>query len=294
MEEREPDAREVPPSLHSSFVIRHRSCYDPRVNDHATDHAAAIPRANVLGVGVSSINLAQAAAAIEEALRTRSKGYICFAGVHPVMEAQADAELKRIYNRSFLTTPDGMPMVWLNRWQGARHVTRVYGPDLMLEIFQLSEARGWKHFFYGGSDGVAEAMRMEMVKRFPKLQVVGTFEPPFRTLTDAEEKQLAEQVRAAQPDLLWVGLGSPKQDRFMAAMLPKLDVTLMAGVGAAFNFFTGRVPQAPRWMQRSGLEWFYRCLHEPRVRGRYFSTVPRFILAALAQRCGVKKYPLTE
>jgi N-acetylglucosaminyldiphosphoundecaprenol N-acetyl-beta-D-mannosaminyltransferase len=264
------------------------------VNDNATDHAIAIPRANVLGVGVSSIDLAQAVAAIAAAIGARRKGYICFAGVHPVMEAQADAELKRIYNRSFLTTPDGMPMVWLNRWQGARHVTRVYGPDLMLEIFRHSESRGWKHFFYGGSDGVAEAMRAEMVKRFPKLQVVGTFEPPFRALTDTEEQQLAEQVRAAQPDMMWVGLGSPKQDRFMAAMLPKLDVTLMAGVGAAFNFFTGRVPQAPRWMQRSGLEWFYRCLHEPRVRGRYFSTVPRFILAALAQRCGVKKYPLVK
>ena len=263
------------------------------MNDNAA-HAPVIPRANVLGVGVSSINLTQAVAAIEEALRTRQRGYICFAGVHPVMEAQADAELKRIYNRSFLTTPDGMPMVWLNRWQGARHVSRVYGPDLMLEIFQRSEERGWNHFFYGGSDGVAEAMRVEMTRRFPRLQVVGTFEPPFRALTGAEEKQLAEQVRAAQPDILWVGLGSPKQDRFMAAMLPKLDVTLMAGVGAAFNFFTGRVPQAPRWMQRSGLEWFYRCLHEPRVRGRYFSTVPRFIFAALAQRCGVKKHPLVE
>ena len=264
------------------------------MRDNAIDHAAAIPRANVLGVGVSSINLAQAVAALDEALRLRRKGYICFAGVHPVMEAQADAELKRIYNRSFLTTPDGMPMVWLNRWQGVRHVSRVYGPDLMLEIFRLSESRGWKHFFYGGSDGVAEAMRVEMMNRFPKLQVVGTFEPPFRALTAEEETQLSAQVRAAQPDLMWVGLGSPKQDRFMAAMLPKLDVTLMAGVGAAFNFFTGRVPQAPRWMQRSGLEWFYRCLHEPRVRGRYFSTVPRFIVAALAQQWGLKKYPVKE
>jgi N-acetylglucosaminyldiphosphoundecaprenol N-acetyl-beta-D-mannosaminyltransferase len=262
------------------------------VNNNATDRIAAIPRANVLGVGVSSINLTQAVSAIDEALRIRQKGYICFAGVHPVMEAQADAELKRIYNRSFLTTPDGMPMVWLNRWQGARHVSRVYGPDLMLETFRLSEARGWRHFFYGGSEGVAEAMRAEMTKRFPKLQVAGTFEPPFRALTSAEETQLAEQVRSCRPDIMWVGLGSPKQDRFMAAMLPKLDVTLMAGVGAAFNFFTGRVPQAPLWMQRSGLEWFYRCLHEPRVRGRYFSTVPRFIFAVLAQQCGMKKRPL--
>jgi N-acetylglucosaminyldiphosphoundecaprenol N-acetyl-beta-D-mannosaminyltransferase len=264
------------------------------VNDNDTDRTIAIPRANVLGVGVSSINLKQATNAIDEALKARRRGYICFAGVHPVMEAQADPELKRIYNRSFLTTPDGMPMVWLNRWQGARHVSRVYGPDLMLEIFRLSETRGWRHFFYGGSDGVAEAMRLEMTMRFPKLQVAGTFEPPFRALTEKEETQLSEQVRACQPDIMWVGLGSPKQDRFMAEMQPKLDVTLMAGVGAAFNFFTGRVPQAPRWMQRSGLEWFYRCLHEPRVRGRYVSTVPRFLLAALAQQCGVKKHPLVK
>jgi N-acetylglucosaminyldiphosphoundecaprenol N-acetyl-beta-D-mannosaminyltransferase len=263
------------------------------VNENNAEHAA-IPRANVLGVGVSSINLTQAVAAIEEALQARRKGYICFAGVHPVMEAQADEDLKRIYNRSFLTTPDGMPMVWLNRWQGARHVSRVYGPDLMLEIFKLSETKGWRHFFYGGSDGVAEAMRVEMTKRFPKLQVAGTFEPPFRALTAEEEAQFTQQVRACCPDIMWVGLGSPKQDRFMAAMLPKLDVTLMAGVGAAFNFFTGRVPQAPRWMQRSGLEWFYRCLHEPRVRGRYFSTVPRFVRAALMQQCGLKKYRMKD
>ena len=253
-----------------------------------------IPRVNVLGVGVSSINLAQATEAIDDALRRRRKGYICFAGVHPVMEAQADPELKRVYNRSFLTTPDGMPMVWLNRWHGARRVSRVYGPDLMLEVFRLSEPRGYRHFFYGGSEGVAEAMRAEMTRRFPKLQIAGTFEPPFRALTPDEDRQLAEQVRAARPDIMWVGLGSPKQDRFMAEYLPKLEVTLMAGVGAAFNFFTGRVPQAPRWMQRSGLEWFYRCLHEPRVRARYFSTVPRFIVAATVQSVGAKKYELVS
>ena len=253
-----------------------------------------IPRVNVLGVGVSAISLAQAVAAMDGAMRRRRKGYICFAGVHPVMEAQDDLELKRIYNRSFLTTPDGMPMVWLNRWHGASHVARVYGPDLMLEVFQLSEQRGHRHFFYGGSDGVAAALRAEMTRRFPRLQVVGTYEPPFRALTPEEERQLAEQVRACQPDMMWVGLGSPKQDHFMAEYLPKLEVTLMAGVGAAFNFFTGRVPQAPRWMQRSGLEWFYRCLHEPRVRSRYLSTVPRFLISSFAQNVGARKYELVR
>jgi N-acetylglucosaminyldiphosphoundecaprenol N-acetyl-beta-D-mannosaminyltransferase len=259
-----------------------------------TTTAESIPRTNVLGIGVSAINLAQATAAIDVALQNRRKGYICFAGVHPVMEASSDTELKRIYNRSFLTTPDGMPMVWLSRWHGKRHVSRVYGPDLMLEVFRLSLQRGYRHFFYGGSDGVAEAMRAEMQKRFPSLQVVGTFEPPFRELTGAEGRQLAEQVRACRADMMWVGLGSPKQDRFMAEMLPKLDVTLMAGVGAAFNFYTGRVPQAPRWMQRSGLEWVYRCVHEPRVRARYLSTVPRFIIASLGQMAGMRRYDLAQ
>ena len=253
---------------------------------------SAIPRINVLGVGVSAVNLQQATAAMDDALQHRRKGYICFAGVHPVMEAQRDLELKRIYNRSFLTTPDGMPMVWLNRWSGESHVSRVYGPDLMCEVFRLSEQRGYRHFFYGGSDGVAEAMRAAMKARFPKLEIVGTFEPPFRALIPEEEVQLSEQIQECRPDIMWVGLGSPKQDRFMAEYLPKLNVTLMAGVGAAFNFFTGRVPQAPRWMQRSGLEWFYRCIHEPRVRARYFSTVPRFILASVAQSIKAKKYEI--
>ena len=253
---------------------------------------STIPRVNVLGVGVSAINLEQATAAIDDALQHRRKGYICFAGVHPVMEAQADLELKRIYNRSLLTTPDGMPMVWLNRWHGKSHVSRVYGPDLMREVFQLSMKRGYRHFFYGGSDGAAEAMRVTMKERFPGLEIVGTYEPPFRPLNAEEERQLSDLIRECRPDIMWVGLGSPKQDRFMADYLSKFDVTLMAGVGAAFNFFTGRVPQAPRWMQRSGLEWFYRCVHEPRVRARYFSTVPRFVLASLAQNLRAKKYEI--
>src|SRR6185503_11239127 len=214
-----------------------------------------IARVNVLGVGISALNLPMAAQAVDDALREKRKGYICVTGVHGVMEAQQDAELKRIHNRSFLTTPDGMPMVWMGRRQGVAHMGRVYGPDLMLEVFRLSEQRGYKQFLYGGNEGVAEAMRVEMKQRFPELQIVGAFEPPFRALTPEEEKQLADQIRTCRPDIMWVGLGSPKQDRFMAEYLPKLDVTLMAGVGAAFNFFTGRVPQAPHWMQRSGLEW---------------------------------------
>lgn len=247
---------------------------------------------NVLGVGISALNLPLAVQAVDEALRERRKGYICVTGVHGVMESQQDEELKRIHNRSFLTTPDGMPMVWMGRRQGVAHMGRVYGPDLMLEVFRLSEQRGYRQFLYGGNDGVAEAMRAEMARQFPNLPVVGTYEPPFRPLTAVEERHLVEQVAAARPDIMWIGLSTPKQERFMAEYLPKLEVGLMAGVGAAFNFYTGRVPQAPLWMQRSGLEWFYRFVKEPRVRRRYLSIVPRFLLAALAQQSGLRRHKL--
>jgi N-acetylglucosaminyldiphosphoundecaprenol N-acetyl-beta-D-mannosaminyltransferase len=252
----------------------------------------AIPRINVLGIGISAINLPQAVAAIDQALRHRRKGYICVTGVHGVMEAQRVPELKRIHNESLLTTPDGMPMVWMGLLRGARHMSRVYGPDLMRDVLQMSVQRGYKHFFYGGADGVAEELRRTIVQRFPGLQVVGSYQPPFRPLLPSEAQELQDQVAQCRPDMLWVGISTPKQERFMAEFLPKFDVTLMAGVGAAFNFHCGRVRQAPRWIQRSGLEWLYRCLREPRLWKRYGVIVPGFLIRAGLQLSGLKKYEL--
>ena len=250
-------------------------------------------RVNVLGVGISVLNLRTARDAIAAAVRERRKGYICVTGVHGVMEAQDDPTFKKILNESFLCTPDGMPMVWAGRLDGQREMSRVYGPDLMLDVCAGSETSGAKHFFYGGAEGVAERLAQKLKEQFPKLQVAGTFTPPFRALTADEEKKLREQVSAAQPDIFWVGLGTPKQEKFMAEFLPKLDATLMVGVGAAFDFHSGRVRQAPRWMQRGGLEWVYRLGGEPRrLAGRYFRNNPRFVLKFLGQLTGVKKYPL--
>ena len=251
-----------------------------------------IPRVNVLGVGVSALNLPRAVEAIDRALQERRRGYICVTGVHGVMESQRADDLKRIHNESFLTTPDGMPMVWMGRLQGAREMSRVYGPDLMLAVLQRSAARGYKHFFCGGADGVAAELARKIVARVPGLQVVGTYEPPFRPLNESEERALREQVAACRPDMIWVGISTPKQERFMVEYLPKLDVTLMAGVGAAFNFHCGRVSQAPRWVQRSGFEWLYRCVREPRLWKRYGVIVPGFLLRAGAQLSGMKKYEL--
>jgi N-acetylglucosaminyldiphosphoundecaprenol N-acetyl-beta-D-mannosaminyltransferase len=250
-------------------------------------------KVNVLGVGVSVLNLETALAAIADAVRARRKGYICVTGVHGVMEAQNDPAFRKILNSAFLCTPDGMPMVWMGRLSGHSEMRRVYGPDLMLDVCAWSETAGARHFFYGGADGVAEALAKKLKAKFPKLEIAGTFAPPFRPLTPEEEKQFTETVRAARPDILWVGLSTPKQEKFMAEFLPKLDVTLMIGVGAAFDFHSGRVKQAPRWMQRSGLEWFYRLCQEPRrLAKRYFKNNPLFALKILGQLCGLTKYPL--
>ena len=250
-------------------------------------------RVNVLGVGISVLNLPSALAALARAVQMRHKGYICVTGVHGVMEAQGDESFRQILNGAFLCTPDGMPMVWMGRLRGHEAMRRVYGPDLMLEVCARSETSGCRHFFYGGAPGVAEQLRDRLVKKFPRLQVAGCYTPPFRPLNPAEEAQLQETVRAARPDVFWVGLSTPKQERFMAAFLPKLEVTLMVGVGAAFDFHAGRVSQAPRWMQQSGLEWFYRLCQEPRrLAKRYLKNNPRFALKIAGQLAGLKKYPL--
>jgi N-acetylglucosaminyldiphosphoundecaprenol N-acetyl-beta-D-mannosaminyltransferase len=250
-------------------------------------------RVSVLGVGISVLNLKTTLAAIADAVQGRRKGYLCVTGVHGVMEAQEDAAFKTILNNAFLCTPDGMPMVWAGKLAGHREMSRVYGPDLMLDVCAWSEKSGCTHFFYGGADGVADLLAQKLKARFPKLTVVGTFTPPFRPLTAEEVAKLQGQIAAVKPDILWVGLSTPKQEKFMAEFLPKLDVTLMVGVGAAFDFLSGRVRQAPRWMQRSGLEWFYRLCSEPRrLAKRYFRNNPLFLLKGLGQLTGFKKYPL--
>ncbi|HEY3931400.1 MAG TPA: WecB/TagA/CpsF family glycosyltransferase, partial [Verrucomicrobiae bacterium] len=246
----------------------------------------AIERVNVLGVGISVLNLQTALDAIANAVRERRKGYICVTGVHGVMEAQEDATFRKILNEAFLCTPDGMPMVWAGKLNGHREMSRVYGPDLMLDVCAWSETNGCRHFFYGGADGVAELLAKNLKARFPKLQVAGTFAPPFRPLNAEEEKQLQATVHAAGPDILWVGLSTPKQEKFMAQYLSKLDVTLMIGVGAAFDFHSGRVKQAPRWMQQRGLEWLHRLCREPRrLAMRYFKNNPLFLLKIMGQFC---------
>jgi N-acetylglucosaminyldiphosphoundecaprenol N-acetyl-beta-D-mannosaminyltransferase len=252
-----------------------------------------IEKFNVLGVAVSAMNLDIATKAVLEACSTRTKGYVCVTGVHGVTEAQSDEGFRKILNGAFLNTCDGMPLVWEGRRAKGAWVDRVYGPDLMLEIMEATRDGKVTHFFYGGAPGVADALKAAMESRFPGVQVVGTYCPPFRPLNDEEESALASIVAEKKPDLFWVGLSTPKQERFMSAYLPKLETTVMFGVGAAFDFHTGRMSEAPRWMMRCGLQWLHRLCSDPkRLWKRYGVIVPTYLFRIFLQRTGLKKYPI--
>lgn len=258
-----------------------------------TAQSIEIARVNVLGVGISALNLDSAVEALLAAAKNKVKGYVCVTGVHGVSEAQGDAEFRQILNDSLLNTPDGMPMVWMGRLQGFRNMDRVYGPDLMLLLCQLSVEQGLSHFFYGGAPGVVEDLKNRLELRFPGLRVVGTYTPPYRSLSAQETHELEATVAQAKPDFFWVGLSTPKQERFMAAFYQQLNASVFLGVGAAFDFHAGKVRQAPRWMQRSGLEWFFRLCSEPRrLWKRYLRNNPLFLWRAFCQLSGLKKYEM--
>ena len=251
------------------------------------------PRVNVLGVGVHALNLDSAVGVLEKAIGMKTKSYVCVTGVHGVSEAQADPEFRAILNGALLNTPDGMPMVWVGRWFGFREMDRVYGPDLLVEVCQKSVANGWRHFFYGGAPGTADALAATLQARFPQLQIAGTHAPPFRPLTEPEFREFQARIAAARPDIIWVGLSTPKQERFMAARLPLLDVPVMIGIGAAFDLVSGRVRQSPRWIQRSGFEWLYRLVQEPRrLAGRYLRNNPLFLGRLFLQLTGLRRYSI--
>ena len=252
-----------------------------------------VPRCNVLGIGVHAVNVPLALNAVADAIKTGRKGYVCVTGVHGVMEAQKNVRMRDILNAAFLNVPDGMPMVWMGRAQGFRDMRRVYGPEFMMVVCNESASRGWRHFLYGGKPGVAEKLQAFLEKHFPGIQVVGTYTPPFRPLNPEEETELRDRIHAAKPDIVWVGLSTPKQELFMDRYLPVLDTTLMMGVGAAFDVATGGIRDAPGWIKKTGLQWAHRLVQEPkRLWRRYAFIVPSFLFLIFCQALGIKRYSL--
>jgi N-acetylglucosaminyldiphosphoundecaprenol N-acetyl-beta-D-mannosaminyltransferase len=250
-----------------------------------------IPRTNVLGVGISAVDMPAALAEIVGWIDRREAHYVCLRDVHGVVLCQDDDELRRIHGEAGLVTPDGMPLVWLSRLAGHRNVRRVYGPDLMLALCATGIDKGLRHFLYGSTPGTLDRLESRLVERLPGLRIAGKLSPPFREPTAEEETAMVEKMRAARADVVWVGLSTPKQERWMHAHVGRVGAPVLIGVGAAFDFHAGVKLQAPRWIQRSGFEWLFRLVTEPRRLGRrYLVTVPRFLLLVVAQRIGLRKW----
>jgi len=236
-----------------------------------------LPRVDILGVGVAAGTMEATLSVLDGWIARREPRYVCVSGMHGVMECQRDDGLRRIHNSAGLVVADGMSLVWVCRLKGQRSVERVYGPDLMLAVCGRSAAKGYRHFLYGSSSEVLATLNARLCARYPGLTVVGAYAPPFRPLTAEEDGRIVERIVEARPDIVWVGLSTPKQERWMAEHVDRLGGPVLIGVGAAFDFHAGAKRQAPRWMQRNGLEWLFRLLSEPRrLYRRYLFNIPLF------------------
>jgi N-acetylglucosaminyldiphosphoundecaprenol N-acetyl-beta-D-mannosaminyltransferase len=244
------------------------------------------PRFDVLQIGISAITMPRAIEAIAGWIAAGDRQYVNVCTTDVVLRAHDDPRLADIIRSSGMATPDGMPLVWLGRLKGL-DVGRVYGPDLMLALCQHGLMAGWRHYFYGATEEVLRDLTARLTERFPQLQVAGVLAPPFRALTREEEAITVARINTARPDLVWVGIGTPKQDFWMAHFRARLDAPVLIAVGAAFNFHAGQVRQAPRWMMRAGLEWLFRLAMEPRrLWRRYLIGIPRFIWLVALDRMG--------
>lgn len=233
---------------------------------------------NILGVNVAVTDMDKVLSFLTDNLEKLRGDYICVSNVHTIVMAHENDSYKKIQNGAAVILPDGKPLSVLERKQGGfSEAKKVSGPDLMPEVFKLSEKAGYRHFFYGSTEQTLDLLKNNLKKEYPKLEIAGVYAPPFRQLTKEEDKEIIQKINEAAPDFLWVGLGAPKQEIWMASHKDKVSA-VMIGVGAGFDFHAGTVRRAPVWMQRCGLEWFYRLLRDPkRLWKRYVVTNSKFI-----------------
>jgi N-acetylglucosaminyldiphosphoundecaprenol N-acetyl-beta-D-mannosaminyltransferase len=245
--------------------------------------------ANVLGIAIDVVNWNEALTRVSGWAHARESRYVCLCNAHSVVTATRDRDFANVLDQADLAVPDGMPVAWMLRRQGHPQQERIGGPDLMWRYCDLAASRGEKIFLYGADDATRAALENRLREAFPKLRIVGSHSPPFRRLTTEEDQQIVERINASGAQVVWVGLGCPKQERWMLAHRGRIEA-VMIGVGAAFDYLAGARKRAPRWMQDIGLEWLHRLYCEPhRLWKRYLVTNVLFILGALRQLAGMQK-----
>jgi N-acetylglucosaminyldiphosphoundecaprenol N-acetyl-beta-D-mannosaminyltransferase len=251
----------------------------------AGDPAVPPPTVDVLGVPLALTDYERTMDWMDATIASRGRGYICVAATHTVVASQDDPELAAAVRGASLVVPDGQPVVWAMNALGHDLTHRVYGPDLMAKACERGARTGARMFLYGGrNQGALVQLALNLRRRFAGVQIVGGYSPPFRPLSDEEVDAVVAEINHARPDIVWVGIGVPKQEKWMAALRDRLDAPVLVGVGAAFDFHAGLVPQAPSWMQSAGLEWLFRLSKEPRrLWRRYLTYNPRFVLGFARQ-----------
>ena len=236
-------------------------------------------KCNILGVNIAVTNMDETIKYIEENLNKLKGNYICIANVHTTVTSYEDNEYKKIQNEGALALPDGGPLSYVSRKRGYKDAKRVTGPDFMGKLFSISEKKGYTHFFYGSTPEVLDELKIKLMEKYPKLNILGMYSPPFKSEVSLENRNILDEI--GDCDFLWVGLGAPKQEKWMNLHKGKVN-SIMIGVGAGFDYYAGRIQRAPRWMQDKNLEWLYRLIQDPRrLFKRYFFTNFKFIKNAI-------------
>lgn len=242
---------------------------------------SCIPVCNILGVDIAAINMKWLLSFLVCNIHDLKGDYVCVSNVHTTVSAFEDSNYCRIQNGGILAIPDGGPLSAVGRRRGYVNMGRTAGPDLMDEIFKVSLEKGYQHYFFGSTEETLKRLHMELKRRYPGLQITGMYSPPFRELSEQEDSTIVYNINQTCADFVWVGLGAPKQEKWMAEHQGRID-GLMIGVGAGFDYFSGNIKRAPRWMQRMNMEWFYRLLQEPRrLFKRYAHTNIKFFIEAI-------------
>jgi len=262
-----------------------RQVESPDLTETQGARPAYPPRVFILEVPVSAVTLETALGAILRWVEKGQAAFVCVREVFGLMCAVRDPEMMQIQHAAAMVTPDGMPLVWISKLRSKRKVGRVSGSDLVDALCKAGQAYGLRHYFYGGKPGVAEAMIGNLKKKYPDLCVAGFYAPPFRALTEAEDSAIVATINASGAQIVWVGISTPKQDFWMRDHVGRIRGATLIGVGAAFDFHSGAVRRAPRWMQKAGMEWLHRLASEPgRLWYRYLVISPLFVVRVLLEQ----------